>query len=348
MFIILGLPRSRTAWLSRFLSYREWYCGHDELRHMRGLSDIQTWLTQPFTGTVETNAAPWWRLIEKFAPDAKIVTIRRPVEDVLESLGKIGITSIDETIRKADRKLDQIEHRIAGVTSIQFSDLAREDVCASLFESCLPYRHDHDWWRALDAENVQIHTPALLRYCAAFLPQLQKLGAQATQQILSHLAATPGRCLDGLTIQVEPFADAYRDSTALIREHLVQTDQHPEDYHMKNIPLLQRLDESGHLQVVTARQNGRVFGYMITVISPSLDSEFITLGQQTSFFASADFPGLGLKMERASIEFLRQRDADEVFFHAGIRGDGPKMDTLYRRVGAEEHGRIYRLQLKGH
>ncbi len=27
-FVVFGLPRSRTAWLSRFLTYGDWVCGH--------------------------------------------------------------------------------------------------------------------------------------------------------------------------------------------------------------------------------------------------------------------------------------------------------------------------------
>lgn len=345
MFIILGLPRSRTAWLSRFLSYWDWHCGHDELRHMRSLGDIKTWLTQPNTGTVETAAAPWWRLMLKYAPDAKIITVRRPVEEVIESVERLGITGTDTVMRAIDRKLDQIERRIPGVMSVKFSDLADETVCAKLFEHCLPYRHDPEHWRKLDAENIQIDMPALIRYCRAFKPQIDKLAAQATQQVRGALMARPGRCADGMTIQIEPFADAYRDGVALFNEHLVQTDQHPDDYLKKNAPLLQRLDESGHLQVVTARQNGRMFGYMVTVITPSLDSETVTMAQQTTFFASADFPGLGLKMERASVRFLEDRGVDEVLFHEGIRGDGPRMGALYRRIGADPYGQLYKLQL---
>ena len=68
-FVVYALPRSRTFWLSRFLCYAEWNCGHDEIRHARSLDDVRAWFSQSYTGTVETAAAPWWRLIQRLRPD---------------------------------------------------------------------------------------------------------------------------------------------------------------------------------------------------------------------------------------------------------------------------------------
>jgi hypothetical protein len=35
-----------------------------------------------------------------------------------------------------------------------------------------------------------------------------------------------------------------------------------------------------------------------------------------------------------------------VFFEAGKRGSGPRISMLYKRLGAQDHGSAYRLQLK--
>src|SRR5215472_8322044 len=115
--VILSLPRCRTAWLSKFLSYGQWQFSHDELRHCRSLDDVRSWLAQPYTGTVETAAAPFWRLLERYSPEARIVTLRRPVAAVAASLARGGLCVDDAVMRRlqmADRKLEQIEHRLAG------------------------------------------------------------------------------------------------------------------------------------------------------------------------------------------------------------------------------------------
>ncbi len=95
-FVIFALPRSRTAWLSRFLSYGEWFCGHEELRHVRSLDDVRAWFSQGQIGTAETAGAPWWRLLERFAPYSPVVIVRRPVDEVVDSLARIpGLTPAD-------------------------------------------------------------------------------------------------------------------------------------------------------------------------------------------------------------------------------------------------------------
>ena len=62
-FVIFALPRSRTFWLSKFLTAGGWVCEHDEARHVRGMDDVRSALGREFTGYVETGAAPFWPLI---------------------------------------------------------------------------------------------------------------------------------------------------------------------------------------------------------------------------------------------------------------------------------------------
>jgi hypothetical protein len=52
-----------------------------------------------------------------------------------------------------------------------------------------------------------------------------------------------------------------------------------------------------------------------------------------------------MKLQRASLAALRERGVDEVVMRAGHRGSGPRLGTIYRRLGAEEFGNLYRLEL---
>ena len=94
-FVVFALPRSRTFWASRFLSYGGWACGHDEALHVRALDDVRSWFAQPYVGTVETAAAPFWRLLHAVCPQAKVVVIRRPVSDVVTSLMALGVIPVE-------------------------------------------------------------------------------------------------------------------------------------------------------------------------------------------------------------------------------------------------------------
>jgi len=348
-FIVLALPRSRTMWLSRFLSYGEWHCGHDELQHCRSLEDAWTWFKQPCAGTVETAAAPFWRLLLRHQPDIRIVTVRRPVDDVLASVLRVvpGCSPVEmlDLLRRMDHKLDQIEARVPCVLSVRFDDLAQESACAAVFEHCLLYDHDPEWWAACNAQHVSGNLAAQVRYAQAYLPQIQKLERAAKHA--SFAAMTPKAAApEGFTFEDEPIDRWYRDATPLFRQHMAQTGQDIEDWSRKNLPLGRRLDAGGAMQIITARSNGRMFGYLMSLISPSLDDPSALVAQHLPVFASPDCPGLGMKLQRAAIEALRHKGVTEVLGLAGVRGAGPRLGSVYRRLGFDTAGQMYRLQLE--
>ncbi len=343
-FIIYALPRSRTFWVSRFLSYGDWNCGHDELRHARGLEDVRSWLSQECTGTVETAGAPWWRLARRYRPDLRTIVIRRPVRDVVESLVRLGLdTTIEPLMVKLDRKLDQIERRVPGVLSISYAELATEAGCARLFEHCLPYAHKPDWWGAFASLNLQVSMAALIRYSAAYQTQLDKVAKIAKQQCIAGMAR-PVKDLEGVSIQQESFETVHRDGRHLFRDHCISVGETPDSWEGKNIPLMRELDRRHAIQFMTARSNGRMFGYLMAILSPSLESPHIMTAVHTLFFAAPGFFGLGMKMQRASIAALKEKGIHEVYFRAGPRGSGPKMGPLYQRLGAEDFGHLYKLE----
>lgn len=308
---------------------------------------MRAWFSQPFTGTVETAAAPWWRFIQAIRPDIRTVVVRRPVTEVVDSLARLGFdrAAMIPFMRRIDAKLDQIERRVPGVLTVQFRDLTDERVCAEIFEHCLPYRHDPGWWAMMAPTNLQIDMPALVRYFQAYQPQLDKVAKVAKHQIIAGMSRA-FKIPDGVTIQQEPFDSFFRDGQALFAEHLMDVGEAPDNFWHKNTTLMSALDQMGAMQITTARSNGRMFGYLMAVISPSLESPNVISAMHTIFYASKDFPGLGLKMQRASAAALTTRGVNELFLRAGIRGAGPRMSAVYRRMGAEDFGQLFKLELK--
>lgn len=352
-FVVFSLPRSRSAWLSRLLTYGEWVCGHEELRHMRSLDDVRAWFSQPYIGTCETAAAPWWRLLEQVAPGARVVVVRRPVDEVIASLMNLPKVVFDPAIlareiHHMDRKLGQITRRLPGVLSVRFEELSREDACAEVFEHCLPdYAHDHAHWKALSGQNIQIDMRALMRHFVAFRPALEKLASIAKHQTLAAMTLRPMREPEGITFQAETLDSWIADGRSLFEEHCIRVGEAPDDWRAKNIPLMRRISENGGMQILSARSNGRMFGYLVSVIAPSLTSESVTSAVHTTFFAAPEFPGLGRKLQRAAVIALKERGIDEAFMQTGVRGDGARMGALYRRMGAERQGEMYRIDLRG-
>jgi GNAT superfamily N-acetyltransferase len=345
-FIVFAMPRSRTKWLSHFLSYGDWQCGHDELLRCRSLDDVASWLAQPNTGTVETMGAPFWRLLP---PGSRIVTLRRRVPEIVASLRGTDLvfedTAMVSMLERSERKLDQIGARLPDVLAVSFDDLATEAGCARVFEHCLGLPHDPAWWSWCAPVNIQINFAHLVRYMAAHRPQLDKLTKVAKHRTIANMTRHAVDPPEGITFQHEPFRQFYRDAKHLFAEHLTQTDQSPDDHARKNLALFEALDDAGMLQTITARMNGRMFGYLQTVIGPTLDGPDISQAWHSIFFASPDIRGLGMKLQRAALAALRERGVDEVIMRAGHRGSGPRLGTFYRRLGAEEFGQLYRMEL---
>lgn len=346
-FIVLGLPRSRTAWLSRFLTYKDHICGHEELRHCRSLDDVKTWLSMPHMGSAETSAAPWWRTLLRLAPDVRVVVVRRPVAEVVESLAAFGFDCavMEPIMRRLDAKLDQVVKRVPGVLEVAFNDLNEEATCQAVFEHCLPYEFDRKHWQKWAGQNVQCDMRELVRYVAAFRPQLDKLTAQAKHAELRELMTRKPVEPEGLTFQVEDCETWQRDGRRLFEDHCFTVGENPNEWEEKNWPLFRAIESVGALQIMTARSNGRMFGYLMTLVSPSLVKAGRTAATHTTFYADPSFPGLGMKLQRAALEELKTRGVDEVVWEAGKRGSGPRLGTMYRRLGAIEHGETYRLEL---
>lgn len=347
-FVVCSLPRSRSAWLSQFLTYGDHYCGHEQLRYMRSLDDVQAWLNQPNTGTCETAAAPFWRLLKKYSPDVKIVTVRRPVDEVVDSLRRAGL-QLDESVInkmvKLDKKLDQLEARMPNVLSVQFKDLEDENTCKTIFEYCLPYKHDHQWWSDTSARNVQINLPALHRYVTSNALALGKVVAQARESMLVDFSVQPVD-MASVTIEEESIDDTLRDCQDLFRRHCVDVGEAPDNWLNKNIPVMRKLYDLGMAQFMIGRSNGKAFGYLVSFISPSLEAADRSIAHHSLFYAAPECAGLGLKLQRAALEMLKLKGVHEVFMRAGIRGSGDRMGSLYRRIGAQNFGEMYRLELE--
>jgi hypothetical protein len=167
-FIVYTAGRSRTAWLAAFLTYGEHRCHTEAAVKFRGVSEIAPFFT-PSTGSAETGVAQGWRLIEHFVPNIRSVVVRRNAEDIIGSFARseiAGIATVDEDkLRKivayTERCLEQISTR-PGVLTVNYEDLMRPSVCKSVFEHCLPYHFDYEWWREMAKRNIQSDARAIV------------------------------------------------------------------------------------------------------------------------------------------------------------------------------------------
>ncbi len=169
-FIIYALPRSRTAWMAEFLSYKDWTCGHEQAIFLRSIDDIKRLLSLPRVGVVETAAAPAWRIIHHHVPGLKAVVIRRPIDDVMMSMVNVDLNGEAQYDIPRLRRVMEYEYRLLdeiasqpGVLSLEFSDLSTREGCKRLFEFCLPYEFDEGWWEYIRQQNIQVDVLSVIR-----------------------------------------------------------------------------------------------------------------------------------------------------------------------------------------
>jgi len=345
-FLILALPRSRTRWLSEFLSWGPWKCTHEEFRHFRSMEDLKSWGSMSFVGSAETAVAPFWRLFGTLPQGVRVVVVRRSPAEVTRSLRRVMKSpplNLDSAMTKLDAKLTQVERRVPGVLSVSFEDLGTLEGAKRVFEFALLVPFDEAWWRVLAPVNLQEPFTTFERYVEAFAPQLRRMATLAKGAILHDMTLHEVRSLDGVEFQEEPFGVFLRDGVDLFAEHSFAVGETSESFREKNIPYLQAKSDAGELQIVMARSNGRSFGYLMTELTVSREAQNRLAAVETTFFASPDMPGLGMRLQRETLRRLRSKGVSEVWFRAGPRGNGPKMSSMFRRLGAAPSGSLWRL-----
>lgn len=355
-FLVMALPRSRTAWLSKFLTFRPWVCGHEQIRYFRTLEDAKTWFMQPYIGSSETLAGPFWRLLPRFAPNCRVLIVRRPIRDVVESTMKFNLLGVDrnrltESMKRLNAKLDQVESRYHNCLSVNFDELGDIEVARLIFEYCLGMQMPDQWFNMLNPVNIQIDIDAALRYVWTHSVPLARLNYAAKHQMLADLVSTPkivpfGVWQDdsGLVIAEERFPDSFKEAQKMFEDHCVSVGQLPDEWTKNNIELLYQMDAVGKLQILTARSNGQLFGYLVTMLGSELDSSAIRSATHTLFYASDRWPGAGLKLQREALVRLRQKGYNEVLMRSGHDG-GDRVEILYKRIGANFDGKIFRIML---
>ena len=156
-FAILGTPRSRTAWLSKFLTWGKWHCYHEPSATFRSQDDIRRFFNIPFVGASDSALTLRWREILACRPDCRLVVVRRDLEGVLRSLEAKGVAGspVAVSIRLADRAISDLR-AAHPVLFVPYEEIGRPEVAARIFETCLGEPMPIEHWRRWEGINVQI------------------------------------------------------------------------------------------------------------------------------------------------------------------------------------------------
>lgn len=167
-FIIYCLPRSRSAWMAHFLNYPfarpAQPVAHDVACLCKSVDGfIKAYKEEGMWGSVEIGGIIAWQLIRKELPDLKTVVVRRPLQDVYQSIANLGLQANLTVLAEHNAMLDLIASQ-PGVFSIKNSDLDAPITGKWLFEYCLEQEFDFDWWYGMSQLNVQVNMEEALAF----------------------------------------------------------------------------------------------------------------------------------------------------------------------------------------
>jgi hypothetical protein len=166
-FIIYCLPRSRSAWLTHFLNYPMarplQRVAHDVAPLCRSVENfIKAYKEEGMWGSVELGGIIGWQVIRKEMPNLKTVVVKRPLQEVYNSIVALGLQPDLTALAEHGELLDVVGSQ-PGVYTISSESLDSPMMCKWLFEYCLELEFDFEWWAHLAPLNIQVDVDGVMK-----------------------------------------------------------------------------------------------------------------------------------------------------------------------------------------
>lgn len=332
-FIIYALPRSRTTWLSAFLSYGGWTCKHDAAGEMDSLTEIVAWLAQPKRGICETALGFAARSMYRLCQEARVAVVRRDLGSIKESISRQSFTMPQGWAERAAAELDRAA-AIPGALAISYEELGTEAGAAAIFEHCLQRPFDREWWTQLAGRRIETD------FAMAVQTGRNRAG------IFADMIAEADRVMEMPTVQNEPWDSFFADAKPLFAEHYAEAGPMERLEYNPNFGLAARAYKLGMLQITTARAHGRLVGYLLCQVEQHLEDQGTLRGIQIPFFIRRAYRGpLALKMHRFMRQSLAARGVKVLTVRSGIRAAGLRQDALFRFLRAKPDGHMFTMMI---
>jgi hypothetical protein len=168
-FHILGLPRSRTAWLANYLTTDTSMCYHEGIQYCDCWEDY-TGLGETFDGIVG-NADTGIYLLRDWKPTGKLVIIERNPADVMKSLKVLVDDACIHTVATSCIKLKAL----AEVADLVVPYAELDQYLDQISELCIGQVINSERKLLLQNLNIQIHELTLSEANTKFiLSQVQE------------------------------------------------------------------------------------------------------------------------------------------------------------------------------
>lgn len=154
--IIVGMPRTRTAWLSAFLSTPHRMFCHEPSVYWNGLGDLRRFLSHPTSAACDSGLTLFWQDILALRPDVTLIVIHRPEQAVFASLIDAGIPLPRDIIRRLRVLSDATaEASMRAKFSADFDELRNPFSLRNLYRTAIGKECPDGWLRHWKDLNVQ-------------------------------------------------------------------------------------------------------------------------------------------------------------------------------------------------
>lgn len=144
-----------------------------------------------------------------------------------------------------------------------------------------------------------------------------------------------------VTYALEPWDAYYRDCQALWPEHYAEIAVQKDRMPMRpDVEAYQALERAGMLQIVVAREDGRMIGYVLSVIRAHLHYADVLCGFEDAYFLTkAHRKGfVGVKLLREAVEQMRRAGVRKAFFMTKVAHDA---GAIFERMGFTRSDIVY-------
>ena len=336
--VIFALPRSRTAWLARWLGFE-----HDIAPRADSVQDFLDVLSRA-RGTVETGASGAHTLIRTAFPQAKFITVRRNRVDVAQSLARFGVSGVETELARRETELDQIED--AGALRVEYNELSDVNCCADLEQLATGVEFSYRRWREFAGQNIQIDVCHQLKTIAARAAPIAALKTEVAQLVAKVAAGHWPRLA---AIRPEPILEFWPEAEALATNHHreVNNGEPSQRLFRLDLPLVHQLEKAGGFVVYAARVDGIPAGYCTWSVGPDTECAGTTAADQGAWYVAPEFDGMGLGRKlllRAKQDFAAL-GITRLHLHHQLHGRGARAGVLFKRLGAEPLQHRYVLEL---
>ena len=160
-FLILGLPRSRTAWLANLFTRGDSLC-HHELSNRgldaKGMAEVMS-AGAKYVGNSDCGAALKAKELLELMPSLRVVIVERDQDSVLESFAKVSGKTVEELPLDefVDRTLEALEELKGLALVVNFKDLDKSEVVEKIWHHCLGgVEFPKEQFEVLRSLNVQM------------------------------------------------------------------------------------------------------------------------------------------------------------------------------------------------